>query len=87
MYDRRMARSAPLALLAGLLLVGAACSDGGSSDGGGVPSTGGQAAPATSPSVGVPDIVNFTAPAVGGGEVDVAALAARPLAIWFWAPT
>lgn len=42
------------------------------------------AAPA---SVGVPDALNFRAPLVGGGEFDGAALAGKPVALWFWAPT
>ena len=30
--------------------------------------------------------IDFTAPAVGGGEIDVGAYAGRDLALWFWAP-
>lgn len=26
-------------------------------------------------------------PAVGGGEIDLGALAGTPVALWFWAPT
>ena len=28
----------------------------------------------------------FTAPTVGGGELDLASYAGRNLALWFWAP-
>jgi thiol-disulfide isomerase/thioredoxin len=34
----------------------------------------------------VPEILAFTAPAVGGGEVDGADVAGHPVALWFWAP-
>ena len=30
--------------------------------------------------------ISFTAPAVGGGEVDVADYAGRDLVLWFWSP-
>lgn len=36
--------------------------------------------------VEVPEILAFTAPAVGGGEVDGADAAGHPVALWFWAP-
>ena len=29
----------------------------------------------------------FSAPIVGGGELDARSLAGRPVAFWFWAPT
>ena len=34
----------------------------------------------------VPAAIDFTAPAVGGGEIDLRAYAGRDLALWFWAP-
>lgn len=34
----------------------------------------------------VPEALQFTAPLVGGGEIDVASLAGRPVLLWFWAP-
>lgn len=34
-----------------------------------------------------PEILRFTSPLVGGGEIDAAALADRPTAFWFWSPT
>jgi thiol-disulfide isomerase/thioredoxin len=34
----------------------------------------------------VPDALAFTAPAVGGGEVEGADAAGHPVALWFWAP-
>ena len=36
---------------------------------------------------GVPDILSFTAPLVGGGEIDARTLAGKPTVLWFWAPT
>lgn len=44
-------------------------------------------APGTSAAVAeVPEILRFTAPLVGGGTFDAAAVAGTPLALWFWAP-
>ncbi|WP_051063235.1 hypothetical protein [Ilumatobacter nonamiensis] len=34
-----------------------------------------------------PEILRFTAPLVGGGELDAASLATKPTAFWFWSPT
>jgi hypothetical protein len=34
-----------------------------------------------------PEVLAFTAPVVGGGELDGTSLAGRPVAFWFWAPT
>jgi hypothetical protein len=34
----------------------------------------------------VPDALRFTAPLVGGGDIEMAALAGRPVLLWFWAP-
>lgn len=38
------------------------------------------------PTVAVPPILQLTAPLVGGGELDFASFAGRPVAFWFWAP-
>ncbi len=35
----------------------------------------------------VPAALQFTAPLVGGGELDAATLADKPTVFWFWAPT
>ena len=37
--------------------------------------------------VEAPEALRFTAPLVGGGELDVATLADKPTVFWFWAPT
>lgn len=37
--------------------------------------------------VAVPEALQFTAPLVGGGTFDGAALADKPTVFWFWAPT
>lgn len=34
----------------------------------------------------VPAALQFTAPLVGGGEIEMGALAGRPVLLWFWAP-
>ena len=34
-----------------------------------------------------PEVLRFSAPIVGGGELDGSTLAGRPVAFWFWAPT
>lgn len=42
----------------------------------------------TVPSVPVPEALQFTAPLVGGGEIDLAAgFDNKPTVFWFWAPT
>jgi hypothetical protein len=35
----------------------------------------------------VPAVLQFTAPLVGGGDIDAVTLADKPTAFWFWAPT
>ena len=45
------------------------------------------AAPGTETAASVvPAAIDFAAPAVGGGEIDLRAYAGRDLALWFWAP-
>ncbi len=34
----------------------------------------------------VPEVLDFTAPLLGGGTVNGASYAGKDLAIWFWAP-
>jgi hypothetical protein len=51
------------------------------------PTTGGDTAPAPADDVAVPDILQFSAPLVGGGTFDGARVAGIPTAFWFWAPT
>jgi hypothetical protein len=46
-----------------------------------------QLSPPTEAPVVVPEALQFVAPAVGGGEIDAAALAGKPTIFWFWAPT
>jgi len=45
------------------------------------------AADAAEPPAVVPEILAFTAPLVGGGTFDGAAVAGKPTVFWFWAPT
>lgn len=52
------------------------------------PRTGNASVSTVSPAnVGVPEALNFRAPLVGGGEFDGAAMAGKPVVLWFWAPT
>lgn len=39
------------------------------------------------PAVEAPAALQFTAPAVGGGEIDFTRYAGRSVVLWFWAPT
>jgi hypothetical protein len=36
--------------------------------------------------IGAPAALQFTAPLVGGGDIEMATLAGRPVLLWFWAP-
>lgn len=36
--------------------------------------------------VAVPAALDFTAPLVGGGEIEMGEFAGRPVLLWFWAP-
>jgi hypothetical protein len=46
--------------------------------------------PATTAAGGVvadaPDALRFSAPLVGGGDIELTTLAGRPVLLWFWAP-
>jgi len=44
-------------------------------------------APTEAPAAVVPEALAFTAPLVGGGTFDGAAVAGKPTVFWFWAPT
>jgi hypothetical protein len=76
-------------VVAGLLVL-SAC--GGS--GGDVATSGSDRGTATSSAPSAPDasapagseLLAFTAPAVGGGEVDASIHQGRPTLLWFWAP-
>jgi hypothetical protein len=41
--------------------------------------------PASAPG-NVPAALEFAAPLVGGGEIELTTLAGRPVLLWFWAP-
>lgn len=34
----------------------------------------------------VPDALQFSAPLLGGGDIEMATLAGRPVLLWFWSP-
>jgi hypothetical protein len=65
------------AALAVLALAASACSQGTSAASG---------PPATSGSPGVAELLDFTAPVLGGGTLRGADYAGKDVAIWFWAP-
>jgi len=85
---------------AGLALVLAACG-GSSTDDGAAPADSAAVAPAPTPPVqadqpadepatdaptAVPAALDFSAPLLGGGEIEMGAFAGRPVLLWFWAP-
>lgn len=41
---------------------------------------------AASDATAVPAALQFAAPLVGGGEIELGELAGRPVLLWFWAP-
>jgi hypothetical protein len=45
------------------------------------------AVPADVDAIAVPGALQFSAPLVGGGELDASSLAGKPTVFWFWAPT
>lgn len=93
-------RSRATAAVIGIGLLVAACGSGSGSDD---PAAGDEPAPiessgeddtvgepAADPAVDaatVPAALQFSAPLVGGGELDAATLAGAPTVFWFWAPT
>jgi len=44
-------------------------------------------ATASSATPAVPQSLAFSAPRVGGGTIDMATYAGKPVLLWFWAPT
>jgi hypothetical protein len=52
----------------------------------GTPAADGTVADDTAAPLAVPAALQFTAPAVGGGEIDAAQFAGTPTLFWFWAP-
>lgn len=87
--ETRLPRLAGLAAAAALLAV----SCGGTSEvADTTPASAPAPAPAASPGsesppAGVPEILAFSSPLVGGGQLDGAELADKPTAFWFWSPT
>jgi hypothetical protein len=43
--------------------------------------------PATTAAAEAPEALQFSAPLVGGGDIDFTQFAGRTVALWFWAPT
>ena len=79
--ERMRARHRPPAWLTAVaaFAIAAACSSEPSTSTATPPSSGGA-------SVAVAEILDFTAPRLGGGTVDGADYAGKDTAIWFWAP-
>lgn len=96
----RSRRPPALAALAGTLAVTLAACSGGTTDRAGTPgrradrpATTGPAPPPGTPTTAgpevaapVPAVLDFAAPALGGGSVRGADYARTGLALWFWAP-
>jgi hypothetical protein len=40
----------------------------------------------SAPATDTPDILQFTAPLIGGGTFDASTVAGTPTVFWFWAP-
>ncbi|MEM8902419.1 MAG: hypothetical protein AAGF02_01850 [Actinomycetota bacterium] len=84
---RRRRRALPAALLAGALGL-AACGGGGSGtsvDADAPPPESAPLTPSEASGVAVAQL-DFTAPVVGGGELDASTLAGTDTIVWFWAP-
>jgi hypothetical protein len=87
----------PLLSVMGIVMVGAsmlvACGDNtvsapAAGAGVAVATTPASTTPAAAPSGGaVPESLAFSAPRVGGGTVNLADYAGKPVLLWFWAPT
>lgn len=81
-----MPRLAALVLAGSALLLGA-CGGGVTQVGsGGAASTEAATPAATEQPPGVPEVLTFTAPAIGGGDIRAASYAGRPVVLWFWSP-
>jgi len=97
MTSRRPLRTAAFALAAGFAIVACGGSDTAEDGTPAAPeqaadqvtdtATGGDDSPAPAPSGDAPEILQFTSPLVGGGELDAAELSGKPTAFWFWSPT
>jgi len=96
MTPRRALRTGAFVAATGLAAV--ACGGSDAADDSASTPVGTEAAPADEPADGdesgdstdaaqVPGLLQFTAPLVGGGELDAAELADKPTAFWFWSPT
>lgn len=81
-----MPRLAALALVGAALLL-EACGGGVTQGGaGGAASTRAATPAATGQPPEVPEVLAFTAPAIGGGDIRAASYAGRPVVLWFWSP-
>ena len=92
MSSRRPPRIAALSLVVGLAIAACGGSDAAGDDAAAVPEPAEQvAAPgsdgSSEPADDTPEILRFTSPLVGGGELDAASLSGKPTAFWFWSPT
>jgi ABC-type glycerol-3-phosphate transport system substrate-binding protein len=86
MTSRRILRTAAFVLAAGFAVV--ACGGSDSADDGSSSSPAAtETADAPAADGDAPEILRFTSPLVGGGELDAATLAGTPTAFWFWSPT
>ena len=84
MLRPRRRRFAVAAGMVALALVAAGCGEAPSEGSGWVGTAGSTPSPSTSAETA--DLLSFSAPTVGGGEVDAASFRGRPTLLWFWAP-
>lgn len=102
MTSRRVLRTAAFAAAAGLAIAACGGSDAADDTGaastetqatpqadadGAEPTDANGAGDESSDAAGAPTLLQFTAPLVGGGELDAVQLADKPTAFWFWSPT
>lgn len=84
----------PVALVGALAACGGGDDDTAAGDGAAAPTTTSAepAPPADEPAGSgdaagaIPEALQFSAPLIGGGEIEMGELAGRPVLLWFWAP-
>jgi len=86
-YVVQMRSTRLLSALGAATLLFAACGEDSPSDSAApAPATESAATADTDSAAVAPELLQFTAPLVGGGEIDATSLAGKPTVFWFWAP-
>ncbi|MEZ5225043.1 MAG: hypothetical protein R2743_26370 [Ilumatobacteraceae bacterium] len=77
-----------MAGVAAIAVLASACGDGPMSDAEAAPAAADAPPPTDAGGSGATiELLDFTAPLVGGGTFDGATYGERPVVLWFWAPT